>query len=388
VTAGRLISASRSTAFLPEAQPLRRLPRSPDRQRPAAFHARYEDRALVYDCFRHADGQRILLAGPPPMNLAPQYREASYVALPSAAPLAARHHASLSTMLTELSGAPDGTTAVRMTLAGNAYDLPLGDSLAEPFRDRRIAFTMSRNNDLAWIAEWARWHRRMQGADAVVLFDNGSTRYDTGAIEETLLAIDGLERIAVVAWPGRYGMTDPALRVNPFYVLFLQVSAMGVALRRIAPAANGLMNCDIDELVATPQGTTAFELARASGQGLLVMRGRFIEPLATGGEAGARTHRHYLHSFRDPRRAASRPKKWVLDPSRPWVRDDLAVHPYMHWIEGRPWWGKSMPPGVFYRHFRAINTGWKDDRAAALPDPSALELDAALAADFARMTAS
>jgi hypothetical protein len=374
------VSTTRATAYLPESQPLRRLPRAPGRARPPAFHERYEDRALVYDCFWHADGARILLVGPPPMNLAPHHAAARYLALPSQAVLTPQHHSSLSITLTALSGAPAGTTAIRLEFAGTAHELPVGASHAGDFTGRRVLFTMSKDNDLAWIAEWARWHVRQQGADAVVLFDNGSRRYAPGAIEETLLAVDGLERVSVASWPGRYGMTDPALRVNPFYILFLQVGSMSVALRRFAPAALGLMNADIDELVTTPPGASAFELARRARHGLLVMRGQFIEPLPSGGEPGKRTHRHYQHLHRDPRRALSRPKKWVLDPSRAWLRDNLAVHPYMHWIENRPWFGKASEPGTYYRHFRAINTGWKDDRATAAGlDPADLVLDEAFA---------
>jgi hypothetical protein len=37
----------------------------------------------------------------------------------------------------------------------------------------------------------------------------------------------------------------------------------------------------------------------------------------------------------------------------------------MHWIQGAPLFGKSTPAGVFYRHFRAINTNWKDRRTEA-----------------------
>lgn len=360
----RLISASRSTAFLPDDQPLRRLPRAPHRPRPPAFFERFEDRALVYDCFRHADGERILLVGPPPMNLMPHYRAAHYTALPSRATLSARLHPSLSTMVTELGGVPAGTTAIVMELTGTTHELPVGPSHAGDFAGTRLLFTMSKDNDLAWIREWASWHVRQQGADAVVLFDNGSTRYALAEIEETLLSIDGLSRVAVIAWPGRYGMTDPALRLNPFYILFSQVGSMSTVLRRFAADANGLMNCDVDELVTSPAGSSAFDLARASRQGLLVMRGRFMEPYPSGGDAGARTHRHYLHRFADRRRSLSRPRKWVLDPMRPWVRDNLAVHPYMHWIENRPWFGKAQHPAVYYRHFRAINTGWKDNRAS------------------------
>ena len=66
----------------------------------------------------------------------------------------------------------------------------------------------------------------------------------------------------------------------------------------------------------------------------------------------------------DTLRALSRPRKWAIDPTRSWFKN-LAVHPYMHWVQGRPRFGKSTPPGVFYRHFRGINTNWKDRRTDA-----------------------
>ena len=57
----------------------------------------------------------------------------------------------------------------------------------------------------------------------------------------------------------------------------------------------------------------------------------------------------------------------------------------MHWIHRRPPLGKSLPPGVFYRHFRGISTGWKDARADASGiDPATLVRDEA----WARLAAS
>ena len=356
----RLIRAGHSAAFLSEGADLRRLPRAPQKPRPTTFLDRYEDRALVYDAFWHADGQRILLVGPPPMNLRPHYRTARYRA--GGTDLQARYFPSLSTMITELSGAAPATREIAMELAGQSFVLPVRVNHAANFAGRRLLFTMSKDNDLAWITEWARWHHKMHGADAIVFFDNGSTRYETQAIEETLLGVDGIERVAVESWPWRYGMTDAALLANPFYILFLQVSSMSVVLRRFGSAAYGILNADIDELVATPAGTTIFELAKQAPNGLVVMRGHYMEPLADG--TGPHTHRDYTRMFADPKRAASRQKKWAIDPSRQWF-EDLRVQPYMHWIEHRPWFGKSTPDGVFYRHFRGINTNWKDNRTDA-----------------------
>lgn len=358
----RLIRSGNSSAFLAEGAPLRRLPRRPQQKRPKEFMDRFEDRALVYDCFWHACGEHILLVGPPPMNLLPVLRAASYAALPSGAHLHPRFHASLSTMLTELSNAPADTTAVRMTVDDQVFDMPVQPNHSAEFAGRRVLFTMSQDNDLGWIAEWARWHAKMHGTDAIVFFDNGSSRYGTAEIEETLLGVEGIAKVAVQSWPHTYGMTDPALSLNPFYILFLQVSSMSVALRRYAAEAHGLLNCDIDELVRTPAGTTIFDICKQSSHGLVAMRGRFIEPEPdAGAPAEGRTHRHYCRYHADPKQAVSRPNKWIIDPTRAWVKK-LSVRPYMHWIEGRPWFSKSTPDGVYYRHFRGINTNWKHER--------------------------
>jgi hypothetical protein len=46
------------------------------------------------------------------------------------------------------------------------------------------------------------------------------------------------------------------------------------------------------------------------------------------------------------------------------------VHPYWHWIEGRAWFAKTMPPDATYWHFRGINTNWKEGRTTAPAGPT------------------
>jgi hypothetical protein len=379
-----LLPSGHSSAFLPEGSALRRLPRGPRRPRPKEFVLnKFETRALVYDAFWHADGKRILLVGPPPLNLWPQVRHARYLALPSRTPLRPNYHASASVMLTELGGAPEGTTAVELLFAHEKFELPLQPNSSAALAGRRVLFTLSKDNDLAWIREWAHYHAAIQGVDAVVLFDNGSRRYEPAEIAATLRTVRGIDKAAVLSLPYRYGATDLAVLSNPYYGLFLQIATMSIALRRYAARAAGLLNCDIDELTATPAGSTVFDLARQSQHGLVVMRGQFIEAVPAKRPNGhVATHRDYLTRRRDPLTRLSRPRKWALDPGRPWVAD-LDVHPYMHWIEGRPWFGKTQPPGMFHWHFRGINTNWKENRTdASHLAPADLETDERLAAIF------
>ncbi|HHY48487.1 MAG TPA: hypothetical protein GYA10_01885 [Alphaproteobacteria bacterium] len=377
MSSGRLIRVEHSAAFLPKTSTLRRLPRRTSRPRPPEFFERYEDRALVYDCFWDAAHERILMVGPPPMNLAPHYRTARFEALPSRTELAAAYYPSLSTMITALAGAPQDTREIVMHLGEVALALPVRPNHSAEFAGRRILFTMSKDNDLAWIEEWARWHARLHGADAIVLFDNGSSRYTVDDIASRLLDVPEIERVVVESWPWRFGMTDPGVTVNAYWSHFLQISSMSVALRRYGMAASGLLNCDIDELAATRSGRSIYSFLERARHGLVVFRGQWVEAGAAGAD-----HRAFVHRHRDPRRARSRQRKWVLDPTRPWVRR-LTVHPYWHWVRGRPMFGKTMPADAFYRHFKAINTNWKEMRTTAC-DTAELEPDAALIADFAR----
>jgi hypothetical protein len=72
----------------------------------------------------------------------------------------------------------------------------------------------------------------------------------------------------------------------------------------------------------------------------------------------------------------------VIDPKRDWFAR-LNVHPYWHWVAGRPWFGKSMPEDAYYRHFKGINTNWKEGRTAPPSGPT--EIDEDLVAAFSRV---
>ena len=82
----------------------RRRLRSPNKPRPEEVVRGYDAKTLFYDCFWHMDGKRILLVGPPPYGI--DYEGATFLARPSGTRLKARLHPSISTMITELRGAP------------------------------------------------------------------------------------------------------------------------------------------------------------------------------------------------------------------------------------------------------------------------------------------
>jgi hypothetical protein len=357
-----LLDAQSSAAQLPAG--VRREPRVPQRKRPQAFLDAFDATSMVYDCFWHADGARVLLVCAAPVNLVAGYALATFTA--SGRRLKHRLHTSLSAMIIELTGVPAGSTAIAMTFGRETVQLPINANLAQSLSGAKILFGMNKNNDLAWLREWAMFHQRLHGTDTVILYDNGSTAYVVEEVVETLRSIPGLAHVAVPVWPQPFGRTDPAVRLNPYWAHFPQIASM---------------SADIDELVQAQGGRSIYEVAAGLKHGLAVFRGRWIEAVPLAGNAV--DHRGYGLVHRDPRRMRSRPNKWALDPRRPWV-GNLDVHPYWHWIAGRPMLSKVSPEGSMYWHFRGINTNWKADRTLQLPAREMLEADTDLASAFAR----
>lgn len=368
-----------SAAFLPDGVPNRR-PRFAFRRRPQGFRDAFESQALFYDCFWHHDGKRVLLVGPPPVNL--DYDRMVFAV--GGTLLHARFHTSLSVTITEVLDVPAGATELRVSFARTEFVLAIQSNECAAFAGSRMIFTVNKDNELGWIREWAVWHARHHGADAAIIVDNGSTKYGVDEIAATLTSVPGIGQAQVAAWPYKFGPIDFSVFSNPFWSRFFQIASMSMVLRRCGMLAYGLLDCDIDELAVTQSGRSMFELAKESEGGLVVFRGTWVEALPEPGSPANPPHRAYRHLLADPKAAASRQRKWALDPSRDWVRR-LNVHPYWHWIENRARNAKSMPDDASYRHFRGINTNWKVARTT--PPAEATVRDPMLDAGFAELDA-
>ncbi len=78
--------------------------------------------------------------------------------------------------------APPGTEKLRFSGPLGTFEVLVGEPAISPFRDCRVIFTLSRDNELDWIRDWVRFNRDVHGADAVLLYDNRSTLYTRGRI--------------------------------------------------------------------------------------------------------------------------------------------------------------------------------------------------------------
>jgi hypothetical protein len=366
-----------SPIALPANAETTRRPRRSQQARTQKFSDAFDAHQLFYDVFWHADGKRILAIGPAPYNLKPSIRDARWTALPLGTELHAKTRISLSTMTVELTNVPPETHAVQFEMGALRWTVPVQPNLGHQANDARVLFTMSKNNDLNWIRYWADWHVRLHGTDTVYLFDNGSDAYGVNDVERTLAGVEGLKSFSVISFPHKFGGTDPGVKINPYWAHFAQISSMGIVLRRLAPMARGILNCDIDELAHAPSGQSLYDVVETTREGLLILPGRWVETNKPAPDP-AQAHGGFQYIHRDPKTSDSSPVKWIIDPRRKWV-SNLGVHPYWHWIHGRPLFGKSFIKDAFFWHFRGINTGWKlKDRSSERYDLDDLESDPAL----------
>ncbi|GLQ53408.1 hypothetical protein [Devosia nitrariae] len=368
-----------NSLFLPQDSSLRRGFISPNVPREAQFLAHFEDRCIFYDVFWDEAGKRILLHGPPPVNLAQHYRNARYTARPSGTRLRARGHHSQKVHIYSLA-APAGTTHLEVEFAGMTFTVPVGANYSSWFEGQNLLATVSKNNDLQWIADWARFHVVNQGASAVLLFDNASDRYAPADIEATLVAVNGLDKICVVPAPFAYQRPDNALPDNRFWAHFLQPSLFTNMFRRYAARASGILDCDIDELAVPLTDETVFETARASRSGTVYFRNRWIEPVPVKPRPdGVYRHRDFCLAKADDDVTRGGTTKWAMAPDRRWMQD-LRVQPRAHLIINRPPLTRHKPGTAYIAHFRGISTSWKYDRRVTLESDDTLVEDTRLSA--------
>lgn len=367
---------------------LRRVPTRPPEARQPGFEAAFDDDTLWFDAFRSPDGRHAVLLGPPHLNLAGTLAGAVVrdrqggPALPVRARTLDRH----SQLWVAVAPA---CSALEVDAGFGRIAVPVGPNLSDLFAGRRVLLTKSRDNPLPWILDWVRYNRDVNGADAVLLYDNGSTAYRPADVRAALDGVGGIDAVAVVDWPFRFGPQGlDAWR--HWDSDFCELGILEHARWRFLARARSVLNADVDEF---PLGSVSpFVAAERSLVGMVRYGGRLVIETGEGPSAAVadRRHRHYGAVLRRQPgrgrfglpvdRVAERPK-WTVVPARCPARAQWHVHSVKGWPLGLP-----LRRALGHRHFRPITTSWKYDREGAVPfDPALHERDGALAAAMARV---
>jgi len=314
------------------------------------FEDQYDFTTLFNDVFWSDDANRVILIGPPLLNLLEDL-DLRFVALPSGAecrPVHQRKH-----WMDQISlSVPAATTGIAIDCSSVRFIVAPQPNLASLFEGRRAIFAMSKNNNLEWIRDWARFYALEHGCDAVLLYDNNSDRYGVADIYAAIRsAHDGLE-VAVVAWPFPYGVFDGRREIsfNLWDSYYSQSTLFEQARRRFLARAKSVINADIDELALDVASRSIFEMVEQSQTGFLRYRhGWWIENHL---DVTPPDRRHRDYFLREQGGGEVVDWKWAVVPSR---CPDQAQW-WTHNIIGMAYDEASLD--VRLRHMRPINTNW------------------------------
>ena len=335
-----------SAVGIPGGSPRRR-PTRAEHLRSESYADRFDADTLYFDVFRQ--GASVVAVGPPLVNLDDRVSgwafssDAGRLAAPRIVRLDRQHRAEFAV--------PAGASELIIEDDASRQVVPIGSDLSSVFAGTRAMMTLQLDNDLAWIRDWVRWHVRAHGTDAVVVYDNGSTRY---GLRDVLDAIsqEGIRAAAVVDWSYPFGPQGGG--DLPWDSDFTQYGAIEHARRRLLRKAAGMLSVDIDEMVYPARDLTAYECAERAPQGFALFSGvwSYADPDAVGAEV-----RHADCQWLRPGDADAA-TKWCAVPSRLPRGAQLGVHG-AH--------GLTMPPTspLSYWHMRPISTHWKFDRTAS-----------------------
>lgn len=372
-----------SIVSLSDFSPFRREPQRPLAFRTDNFDAKFDNDVLIYDAFRRLDGKVVLL-GPPLFNLARCLRRDSIRALPGRTICEFRHR-KLDRHMQIIVEAPENCSAISLNLCGHHVEIAVQPNMSRLYSGCRVLFTLSKNNDTAWIRDWVAFAHRFHGANAVLLYDNLSDCQTPEAIVEALGSVAGIETVEVLSWPFKYGPQGLDAR-RCWDSDFCQLGALEHARWRFLADARSVQNADIDELLLSRTERSVFATAEEDRFGVVRYSGRWI--IGSDQTTPApRRHTDYDTVLR--RRTARRcgvlpydmnacPPKWTVVPRRCPEAAQWGVHRIPNWLPAM-----RVNPDFCYRHFREINSNWKYDRLVRDAfDPDLHEVDEELAAHF------
>ena len=159
---------------------LRREPPRPPDDRKRGYEELFDYDTLYYDVFRSGDGRHVICQGPPLLRCEEALSRLTFHLPGAKRPLSAHYRAPRTnlqpTHRVYLFGEnlPEAQTIV-LQLAETSIEVPIQPSGRARFAGRRVVTTLSKNNPLDWIGDWAEFNVRVHGADAIILYDNGST---------------------------------------------------------------------------------------------------------------------------------------------------------------------------------------------------------------------
>ncbi|WP_172293604.1 hypothetical protein [Pseudoruegeria sp. HB172150] len=340
---------------LPEGALVRRERPAPEAARGADYDAKFDFHTLVYGAVWLPDRKTVLLICPRLMNLAAVLKEAVVASAAGRLRFGRvtryRRWQAVTCYVDDDPG-PELTVTLPDYAGGAQLSFPVMPRV-DAFTNLRCLLTKSKDNQLDWIGDWAQHHVRMQGTEAIVLFDNGSTRYAPDDVTDRLASVPGLKAALVISADLPFGPTatkSPRNVARYFQSATLNLAKHWVLRRAAAVAVN-----DIDELFVSQDDRTIYDAAAESWFGYATAQGNWRA--APHGE-GPTSHGDHVLAWQ-PERTCK--EKWAVIPGGRLGRISWDVHGIGRYQFNR----LAMVRDVRFLHCEHISTDWKRPRAEA-----------------------
>lgn len=379
-----------SAVALPATSEVLREPTRPVEMRGDDFESRFDRHTLCYDAVIEHGRARLIC--PPLLNLQPTIEKATFTALPSGR-RAAPEFLTLDRQTQILLDVPDDTHSIRIQSELGDFSVAIMESMLDLFAGHRAMFTMSKNNRLEWILDWARFHRDIHGVTAILLYDNASTDYSSEDLLQAFEAVGGVEHVVIVEWPFKFG--PPGVGKKRYWDSdFAKLGATEDARWRFLNKARSVLNCDIDELVLSSTGESIFDRVEASRFGVISFFGDWVfgiegvtPPRSPDRAPRFYDYRHVLREIRETKHGVLPHYPMRCQPKWAAVPDRVPTRAQWHFHKIGGWWPSRLASRSFrFRHFREISTNWKYDRLSREPlDLTRQREDALMTEAFARV---
>lgn len=218
------------------------------------------------------------------------------------------------------------------------------------FEGTNALLTVLKDENPDWIADWMNYHKEHHRANAVLIFNNNSSIYDSDQLAQILRRKCDFEEIVVIDAHFPYGSGSAKFGVK-HEASWLQNSCLNIARLNYLRNARAVLSIDIDEFIKPLNRGTVFDEAVSSFGGLVSFRGQWAYPEIGDASCAQRDH---IYESKDPRDST---KKWCAVPSRWLGGTEWKVHGHGG-LHGRIVNRKD----IGHWHFRAATTSWKWDR--------------------------
>jgi hypothetical protein len=349
---------------------LSRHPPRPEHLRQPGYDQHFDATTILYDIFWSADGRNVIGVGPPLANLAPAILP--LLRRTFCRPILSSFKHRAMDRCDEIWISRPRARFILPPAVFQQTELKVQPNCGEIFRDKKVALTTSRDNELSWIRDWSYFLAKAHGCNAILLYDNASTNASPRGIQRTIAAVPGIDTALVVSWPFKFGPQGGPERI--WDSDYCQYGMLEHARFRFLPAARAVMQGDIDEFVLTEGGVSIFDLAAGAGTGYLRYGGRWVdnatEVMPDPGRRRHKDYRYYDAKF-DGRPVR---EKWTVVPGKIPPEAQWCVHDVLN-VEP----DSAISARACLRHFQAINTNWVRPRWFETPvDPGRHEVDAEL----------